>query len=80
MIQEQPSVGVIIKNFSENMQQIYRGHSCRSVISKLQSDFAKITFRHDCSPVNLLHIFRTAFRKNTAGGLLFTIIHYFHII
>ena len=26
-----------------------------------------------CSPVNLLHIFRTAFRKNTYGGLLLAI-------
>ena len=27
-------------------------------------------FRHGCSPVNLLHIFRTPFYKNTYGGLL----------
>ena len=26
--------------------------------------------RHGCSPVNLLHIFRTPFRKNNYGGLL----------
>ena len=25
--------------------------------------------RHGCSPVNLLHIFRTPFPKNTSGGL-----------
>ena len=30
----------------------------------------EITFRHGCSPVNLLHIFRTPFYKNTSGGLL----------
>ena len=26
--------------------------------------------RHECSPVNLLHIFRTAFTKNASGRLL----------
>ena len=46
-------------------------HPCRGVISmKLQSNFIKITLRHGCSPVNLQHIFRTAFPKNTSGWLL----------
>ena len=44
---------------------------CQSVISiKLQSSFFEITLRHECSPVNLLHIFRTPFPKNTFEGLL----------
>ena len=35
----------------------------RSVISiKLQSNIIEITLRHECSPVNLLHIFRTPFQ------------------
>ena len=35
-------------------------HPCRRVISiKLKSNFVEITLRHGCSPVNLLHIFRT---------------------
>ena len=35
-------------------------HSCLSVISiKLRKNFVEITLRYDCSPVNLLHIFRT---------------------
>ena len=35
---------------------------CRSAISiKLQSNFIEITYWHGCSPVNLLHIFRTPF-------------------
>ena len=43
-------------------------HSCRSAISiKLQSNFIEITLRHGCSPVNLLHIFRTPFLKNSSG-------------
>ena len=40
-------------------------HPCRSVILiKLQSNFIEITFRHGCSPVNLLHIFRTLLLKH----------------
>ena len=39
-------------------------HPSRSVISiKLQSNFIKITLLHECSPVNLLHTFRTPFFK-----------------
>ena len=35
-------------------------HPCRSVISiKLPCNFIKIALRHGCSPLNLLHIFRT---------------------
>ena len=46
-------------------------HPCRSVISiKLLCNFIEITLRHGCSPVNLLHIFRTPFSKNTSGRLL----------
>ena len=30
----------------------------------------EITIRHGCFPVNLLHIFRTPFLKNTSGWLL----------
>ena len=37
---------------------------------KIQSNFIEITLRHGCSPVNLLHFFRTPFHKNISGGLL----------
>ena len=30
-------------------------------------DFNKVAIRHGYSPVNLLHIFRTPFTKNTSG-------------
>ena len=33
-------------------------------------NFIEITLRHECSPVNLLQIFRTSFTKNTSGWLL----------
>ena len=37
---------------------------------KLFRNFVEIALRHGCSPVNLLHILRTPFIKNTSGGLL----------
>ena len=37
--------------------------------SVLQSNFIEITLRHGCSPLNLLHIFRTPFPNNTSGRL-----------
>ena len=46
-------------------------HPCRSVVLiKLLCNFIEIALRYRCSPVNLLHIFRTPFAKNTSGGLL----------
>ena len=46
-------------------------HPCRSVISiKLQSNFIEIALQHGCSPVNLLHISRTPFPRNTSEWLL----------
>ena len=45
--------------------------ACRSAVSiKLRSNFIEMAFRHACSPVNLLHIFRTAFPRNSSGWLL----------
>ena len=69
--EKQPPKGVLKKRCSENMQQIYRRKPMRSMISiKLLCDFIEITLRHVFSPVNLLHIFRTPFRRNTSGCLL----------
>ena len=49
-------------------------HPCRSVISiKLQSNLIEITLRHECYPLNLLHISRTTFSKNTSGELFLTL-------
>ena len=54
-------------------------HPCRSVISiKLLCNFIEITFRHGCSPVNLLYIFGTSFRKSTSRGM-FLVMRYFEI-
>ena len=49
------------------------GHPCWSAISIiLQSNFIEIALWQGCSPVNLLHFFRTLFSKNTSGWLLLT--------
>ena len=49
-------------------------HPCRSVILiKLQSNFIEIALlQHGCSPVNLLHIFRTLFIRTTMEGCLWS--------
>ena len=70
-IQKQPSREVLKKRCSGNMQQIYRRTPCWSVVSiKLLCNFIEIALRHGCSPVNLPHIFRIPFLKNTSGRLL----------
>ena len=66
VIQKQPPRGVPKKRCSENMQQIYR----RTPMQKCD-----LQLRHGCSPVNLLHVFRTLFTKNTSGGLLLAILN-----
>ena len=59
-VQEQPPRGNPRKSCSENSQQIYRRTP-------------PIALRHGRSPVNLLHVFRTAFPRNTSGWLLLDI-------
>ena len=44
------------------------------MILKWQSNFIEIKLRHECSAVNLMHIFGTPFYKNAFGGLLLCII------
>ena len=38
--------------------------------NKVANNVIEITLRHGCSPVNLLHTFRTSFLKHTSGWLL----------
>ena len=51
-----------------------REHPCRRAIS-ITCIFIEITFWHESSPVNLLHIFRTPFPMNTAGWLLLNAVY-----
>ena len=70
----QPSRYVLRKNCSENMQQIYRRTPIpKCDFNKVASNFIETALRDGCSPVNLLHIFRTPFPKNTSGGLLLNV-------
>ena len=74
-IGKQPSSVVLRKRCFENMQQIYRE------TPMLKRDFNKVAkqlYWNRTSvwvfPVNLQHIFRTPFLKNTSDGLLFYIL------
>ena len=71
LFQKQPTRPVLREMYSENMQQIYR----RTPMSNC--NFNKVAKHlywnrpsNGCSPVNLLHIFRTFFPKNSSGQLL----------
>ena len=61
------------KMCSENMLQIYwKTAMPKCDFNKCHFNFIEITLRHGCSPVNLLHNFRTPFLKNTSGRLPLT--------
>ena len=45
-------------------------HNIFKIDCHMLCNFIEITLWHGCSPVNLLHIFRTIFSKNTSGWLL----------
>ena len=66
--QKQPPRGVPRKRCSENMQQIYRRTPTLKCV--FNCNFIQITLRHECSPANMLHIFRTPSPRNTFGWLL----------
>ena len=65
-IQKQPSRRVLKKRCSENMRYA----------ANFQENTYEITLWHGCNPVNLLHIFRTSFPKDTSGRLLLPIVAY----
>ena len=54
----------------KQIYDIQKQHSEGGVLCK----FIEIALRHGCSPVNLLHIFRTPFPRNAFGGLLLDIV------
>ena len=64
-MQKQPFKGVPRKRCSESISQIYRRTPMvKCDFNKVAFNFIKIALRHGCSPVNLLHIFRTLVYKN----------------
>ena len=66
ILQKQPSRGVLKKRCSENIEKIYR----RTPMPKCNFNKIAKQLQHSCSPVNLLHICRTPFSRNTSGWLL----------
>ena len=70
-IQKQRSRGVLRIRFLKICSKFTGENPCRNAISiKLLGTFIKIALQHGCSPVNLLHIFRTPFFQNTFEWLL----------
>ena len=60
----------VLKTYSKFIGE----HPCQGAISiKMLCNFIETTTRHEWSPVNLLHIFRTTSLKNTSGWLLMNI-------
>ena len=68
----EPEVVVFLRKGALKIRSKFTGeHSCQSAISiNLRSNFIEVTPGHGRSPVNLLHIFRTPFPKNTSEELL----------
>ena len=63
------------KGFLKTCSKFTGEHLCRSVISiQLFCNFVEITLWHGCSPVNLLHIFRTTFTRNTAAASVHSVL------
>ena len=59
------------KCFLNIYSKFTREHPCQSVISvTLLCSFIKVAYRHRCSPINLLYIFRAPVLKNISGWLL----------
>ena len=60
--------------FKSNLAEVFLGKVVLKICSKITGEHpcrsAISINRHRCSPVNLLHIFRTSFPKNTSGGLV----------
>ena len=75
-VQKQSSGGVLRKRCSENMRQTYRRTPMpKCDFNKVAKQLIEIAVRHGCSPVNLLHIFRTPYPKNTSEWLLLPVLH-----
>ena len=72
LVSEAALRGVLEKSVLKICSKFTREHpympKCNLI--KLQSNFIEIALKHGCSPVNLLHIFRTPFPKNIFGWLL----------
>ena len=57
----------VFLNYAADLQE---NTHAKVILIKLLSNFIDITLWHGCSPVNLLHVFRTPFYENTCKKLL----------
>ena len=74
-IQNQPVRGFLGEGFLKICSKLTGEHPRQSLISiKMLCNFIGITLSHGCSPVSLLHIFRTPFPKKTCGRLLLSLV------
>ena len=69
---------VVLSNLSWSvkpafLKQLYFVFAVTSSHARGRINFIEITLRYGCFPVNLLHIFRTPFSKNTSGRLHLTL-------
>ena len=70
ILRSSPPELILGKGFLKICSKFIGERLCQTVVSiKLLCNFIEMTLWHECSPVNLLHIFRTPFPKNTSGGL-----------
>ena len=77
LLHKQPSIGVLKEGVLKICSKFTGEHPCRRFFSiKLLCNFIEITLRHRCSLVDLLHIFRIPFYKNTYGGLFLLLSFY----
>ena len=67
----QPTRSVLKKGYYETAM---RTTMLKCDFNKVASNLIEITLWYGCSPVNLLHIFRTSFPRNTIEGLRLVII------
>ena len=64
---------VIQPHFRSSYPEVFLGKGVLKICSKFTRNTHAITLRHGCSPVHLLHIFRTPFTKDTSGLLLLSL-------
>ena len=86
LLQKQPSRGAPREGCSESIRPPLGGPMCPHKKKKKnygrtpmpKCDFNKValqlTLRYGCTPVNLVHIFRTPFPTNTSGGLFLVLV------
>ena len=76
LMKQPPRIVFIGKGVMKICSKFTGEHPCLSAISvKLLCNFIEITLRYGCSPVNVMHIFRTPFPKNTSGRLVMNLKH-----